>query len=161
MHSRCWCWCWCMHHSEGGAVFIMVASVQERLMAEISDTQTDYATAVRAIEVVELLKAEGLAAAQASNPLAAFANSQREFLQQRLRFLVESHVHTVTSIVGIEVPHPSSCLPHRPQCGISRALERSNYRQCYAPSGTQLQPSHDLLVHCRCKVLHARDCVRV
>lgn len=75
-------------------------------MAEISDTQSDYAAAVRAIEHVELLKAEGLAAAQASNPLAAFANSQREFLQQRLRYLVESHVHTVTSVVGLEVPLP-------------------------------------------------------
>lgn len=78
-------------------------AVQERLMAEISDTQSDYASVIRAIEHVELLKAEGLAAAQASSPLAAFANSQREFLQQRLRFLVESHVQTVTSVIGLEV----------------------------------------------------------
>jgi hypothetical protein len=72
-------------------------------MSAVSDTQSDYQSVVRAIQHVELLKAEGLAAAQASNPLAAFANSQREYLQQRLRFLVESHVQTVTAVVGLEV----------------------------------------------------------
>lgn len=72
-------------------------------MSEISDTQSDYQAVIRAIQHVDLLKAEGLATAQVSNPLAAFANSQREYLQQRLRFLVETHVETVTSVVGIEV----------------------------------------------------------
>jgi hypothetical protein len=77
--------------------------LQERLLVEVSDTHSDYHGVIRAIQHVELLKAEGLATAQVTDPLAAFAQSQREYLQQRLRFLVETHVEIVTSVVGIEV----------------------------------------------------------
>lgn len=96
-------------------------------MAELSDTQSDYNTVIKAIQHVELLKAEGLAAAQASSPLAAFANSQREFLQQRLRFLVESHVQTVTSVVGLEVrfvphSHPQPPPPLIPTSAVPLAV---------------------------------------
>eukprot|EP00892_Ulva_mutabilis_P007527 jgi/Ulvmu1/5146/UM021_0163.1 len=78
------------------------AQVCDDLLQEIGDVTSDYSCVVKAIQNVELLKAEGLSVAQVSNPLSWFANSQREFLQQRLRHLVERHIETVTSVVAVE-----------------------------------------------------------
>lgn len=77
--------------------------VQDDLLQEIGDFTSEHSSVVKAIQNVELLKAEGLSVAQVSNPLSWFANSQREYLQQRLRHLVERHIETVTSVVAIEV----------------------------------------------------------
>jgi hypothetical protein len=87
-----------------GAIVQSIAHMlQDQLMAEITDTSSDYQVVVRAIQHVELLKAEGLAAAKGAKPLSAFAHSQRDFLQQRLRIIVERHIETVTSVAAMEV----------------------------------------------------------
>lgn len=79
------------------------AVLQDNLLHEIGDVKSEYSAVVKAIQNIELLKAEGLSVAQVSNPLSWFANSQQDFLQQRLRHLVERHIETVTSVVAIEV----------------------------------------------------------
>lgn len=77
--------------------------MQDNLLHQIGDITSEYPAVVKAIQHVELLKAEGLSVAQISNPLSWFASAQREFLQQRLRHIVERHIETVTSVVAVEV----------------------------------------------------------
>lgn len=84
--------------------------VQDNLLHEIGDITSSYSAVVKAVQNIELLKAEGLSVAQVSNPLTWFANSQREYLQQRLRHVVERHIETVTSVVAAEVVL-LTCLP--------------------------------------------------
>lgn len=91
-------------HVEMTLHYICPAEIlQDNLLYEIGDVKSEYSAVVKAIQNIELLKAEGLSVAQVSNPLSWFASSQQEFLQQRLRHLVERHIETVTSVVAIEV----------------------------------------------------------
>lgn len=72
-------------------------------MSEILDTNSDLPTVVRAIKLLELLRAEGLPAAKAVKPLSKFTSSQREYLQQRLRFVADQHVEAVVAIQAMGV----------------------------------------------------------
>jgi hypothetical protein len=80
-----------------------VAILQNTLMGELLNPNSDLATVVRAIKLLELLRAEGLPAAQAVQPLSRFTASQRDFLQKRLRFIADTHVEAVCAIQSIGV----------------------------------------------------------
>ena len=72
-------------------------------MSEILDTNSELATVVRAIKLLELLRAEGLPAAKAVKPLSKFTSSQREYLQQRLRFVADQHVEAAVALRAMGV----------------------------------------------------------
>lgn len=84
-------------------------------MSEILDTNSDLPTVVRAIKLLELLCAEGLPAAKAVKPLSKFTSSQREYLQQRLRFVADQHVEAVVAIQAMGV----RCHASSPACSAA------------------------------------------
>jgi hypothetical protein len=78
--------------------------LQDTLMREILDTDSGMSTVVRAIKLVQQLRAEGLPAAAAVQPLSSFTVAQRDFLQRRLRHVADQHVEAVCTVQAMKVP---------------------------------------------------------
>jgi hypothetical protein len=74
-------------------------------MGEVLDTSSSVSRVVRAIQLVEQLRAEGLAKAEESQPLRSLTKWQRDFLRQRLDFVAQQHVEAVMSVREAEVCH--------------------------------------------------------
>ena len=81
-------------------------------MGEVLDTSSSASRVVRAIQLVEQLRAEGLSKAEESQPLRSFTKWQRDFLRQRLDFVAQQHVEAVMSVRDAAVRSPNTTCRH-------------------------------------------------